>query len=217
MIERLLPDVIACAETREDTLDVELFPEEGASLGRAVDKRRREFVAGRACARIALGRLGIAPVAIPNGPRGEPLWPPGIVGSITHCAGYRACAAARSADVASVGINAEPIGPLPAGVLKEVASDRERAFIASARAGDGELDLGRLIFSAKEAVYKAWFPLTQRWLGFMDAELSLDLADATFHAHLLVPGPLVRGETVTEFRGRWTVDDGIACTAVLIA
>jgi len=216
LIERLLPDVVACAETREDVVDVELFAEEEASVGRAVDKRRREFIAGRACARLALGRLGIAPVAIPNGPRGEPRWPPGVVGSITHCAGYRACAVARSADVAAVGIDAEPNAPLPAGVLEEVASGPEREFIASARAGDRELDLGRLVFSAKESVYKAWFPLTQRWLGFMDAELSLDLAAATFRARLLVPGPRVRGEAVTEFHGRWAVEARIVCTAVVV-
>jgi 4'-phosphopantetheinyl transferase EntD len=215
LIERLLPDVVACAETREDALDAELFPEEEASLGRSVDRRRQEFITGRACARLALSRLGIEPVAIPSGPSGEPMWPPGVVGSITHCAGYRASAVARSTDAATVGIDAEPNAPLPEGVLEEVASETEREFIASAQSGDGELDLGRLIFSAKEAVYKAWFPLTQRRLGFMDAELSLDLAAATFTGRLLVPGPSLRGEPVSEFRGRWTLEDGIVGTAVV--
>jgi 4'-phosphopantetheinyl transferase EntD len=216
LIERLVPEAVACAETREDAVGIELFPEEEASVRRAVEKRRREFITGRACARRALDRLGVPVAAIPSGPRGEPVWPAGVVGSITHCSGYRACAVARSDAVVTLGIDAEPNVPLPDGVLEEVALGRERELVASAPGGDGAPDLGRLLFTAKEAVFKAWFPLTQRWLDFIDAELSVDLAGGTFRADLLVPGPVLGGQTLTAFDGRWAVEDGIVCTAVVV-
>jgi 4'-phosphopantetheinyl transferase EntD len=212
MIERLLPDAVAVASTRGDA-EVELFAPERSSVRRAVEKRRREFTTGRACARAALRQLGVAPVAIPAGDRGQPLWPPGVVGSITHCRGYRACAVARSGDVLSVGIDAEVHEPLPAGVLERVAFGRELALAADDGAG---VHLDRLLFSAKETVYKVWFPLTGRWLGFEDVELSVDVAAAAFRARLLVPGPLVEGTRLTELRGRWCVHDGIVATAAVV-
>lgn len=212
MIESLVPDNVETAETRHDILDVELFPEEVRSMGRAVEKRRREFITGRACARQALKQLGLAPVAIPSGPRGEPLWPPAIVGSITHCAGYRACAVAKRDDLHSIGIDAEPDAPLPDGVLEQVAFGAERALAVA----DGSLRTDRLLFCAKEAVFKAWFPLTGRWLGFEDAEVTADLATETFRARLLVPGPVVNGARLTEFLGRWCNEDGVICSAVVV-
>lgn len=213
MIERLVPDAVAVVSTREDLTDVELFPEEEEAVGRAVEKRRREFTTGRGCARLALGRLGIEPVAIPGGERGEPLWPEGVVGSITHCRGYRACAVARTGDVLSVGIDAEPHAPLPDGVLGQVAFGSELTMVA---AGDGGVCLDRILFSAKEAIYKTWFPLAQRWLGFEDVELTIDVGAATFHARLLVPGPVVGGAALTEFRGRWAVEDGLVGAAAAV-
>lgn len=212
MLDRLVPRSVATAETREDILDIELFPGERRSMGRAVEKRRREFVTGRACARKALGRLGLAAADIPSGPRGEPLWPAGVVGSITHCPGYRACAVARIRDVKSIGIDAEVNAPLPDGVLELVASKRERELIAIG----GSLCMDRLLFSAKEAVYKAWFPLAQRWLGFEDVELRVDIPQAAFSARLLVSAPVVAGVRLDEFTGRWHVEEGIICTAVVV-
>lgn len=214
MLDRLIPPFAACAETRADLLDTELFPSEIEALGRAVEKRRREFISGRACARLALERLGAPTVAIPSGPGGEPLWPPGVVGSITHCRGYRACAVARSDAALAIGIDAEPDAPLPGGVLEEVVHGRELDLVRSGPLDGDPTDLPRLLFSVKEAVYKAWFPLTGRWLGFEDAEVSIQ-ADA-FRAKLLVEGPIVGGARVTEFTGRWARSDGIICTAVVV-
>ena len=212
MIERLLPDTVVAVATREDRA-VELSAAEERSVGRAVEKRRREFVTGRACARLALERLGVTPVAIPSGERGEPLWPSGVVGSITHCDGYRACAVAKRADVAAVGIDAEVHAPLPEGVLEQVAFGRELAMVRGRHAG---VCLDRLLFSAKEAVYKAWFPLAGRWLGFEDVELTIGVDDAAFRARLLVPGPVVGGVALTEFRGRWCVEQGVVAAAVVV-
>ena len=213
MIERLVPDTVVVVSTREDLVDIELFPEEERSVGRAVDKRRREFTTGRACARLALERLGIAAVAIPNGERGEPLWPSGVVGSITHCRGYCGCAVAKGEDVVAVGIDAEVHEPLPDGVLEQVAFGRELEMVADRGAG---VCLDRLLFSAKEAVYKAWFPLAHRWLGFEDVELTVNVGRAEFRARLLVPGPVVDGARLTEFRGRWYVEEGIVAAAAVV-
>jgi len=219
VLEHLVPPSVACAETRGDRLDIDLYPSEREALGRAVDKRRREFTTGRACARDALTRLGVRVVAIPSGPHGEPLWPPGIVGSITHCRGYAACAVATADAVTALGIDAEPNEPLPPRVLEDVVRGRELDLVAAwprRTSAEDQVDPSRLVFSAKEAVYKAWFPLTGRWLGFEDVELAVDPAGSEFSARLLVAGPVVGGMPLTEFAGRWRLQNGIICTAVVV-
>lgn len=207
MLERLVPPYVATAETRHDLLDGELLGAEREVVGRAVEKRRREFVTGRGLAREALGRLGMPAGAIGSGSHGEPLWPEGVVGSITHCDGFRACAVARSTRVRGIGIDAEPDLPLPAGVVEDVVHGPEHALLDC----DLGVDAGRLLFSAKEAVYKAWFPLTGRWLGFDDAEVSVDADARTFRAVIRVDSAPVR-----TFSGRWAVERGTVCTAVVV-
>ncbi|MFC4530407.1 4'-phosphopantetheinyl transferase family protein [Sphaerisporangium dianthi] len=210
MIERILPDGVVAAELFDDPADVELFPEEEAHIAEAVDKRRREFTSGRHCARTALAKLGFPHVPVPPGERGSPIWPPGVVGSITHCAGYRA--AAVSLDVLSVGIDAEPYLPLPPGVLDAISLREERVMLAAL---GGDLHWDRVLFSAKESVYKAWFPLARRWLNFEDALIRID-GDGAFAASLLVSGPSVDGRMLTGFAGRWTVAGGIIATSVTV-
>jgi 4'-phosphopantetheinyl transferase EntD len=213
MVERLLPPQTTVVSTREE-IEVELFPAERAALGRSVEKRRREFVTARACARRALKALGIPVQPIPVGERGEPRWPSGVIGSITHCDGYRACALAHSGALAALGIDAEPNRPLPDGVLADVASREEREAIRRAAQADPSVSWDRLLFSAKESVYKAWFPLARRWLGFEDARVEIDRDARTFTARLLVPGPVVFGAPLGGFRGRWLVEDGLVVTAI---
>ncbi|HEY3978426.1 MAG TPA: 4'-phosphopantetheinyl transferase superfamily protein [Streptosporangiaceae bacterium] len=217
MIEEILLPAVAAAEEFGDRPDAVLFPEEEAVIGRAVEKRRREFTTGRACARAALARLGQPPVAILPGERGSPGWPPGIVGSITHCAGYRAAAVARASQVLAVGLDAEPDLPLPRGVLDVVSLAAERASLADlARSAPGP-NWDRMLFCAKESVYKAWFPLTGRWLGFEQAHITLDPAAGAFTARLLVPGPEVDGRELTAFDGRWLARGGLILTAISVA
>jgi 4'-phosphopantetheinyl transferase EntD len=216
MIEEILPQGVVAVDTREDLLEIELFAQERAALGRAVDKRRREFITARACARRALAQLGMPPLPIPVGERGEPCWPPGVVGSITHCAGYRACALARAAEIATVGIDAEPNEALPRGVLEEIARVEERPGVAELMGSEPAVRWDRLLFSAKEAVYKAWFPLARRWLGFEDAVVTFDRATRTFDARLLVAGPPLGESLLTELRGRWLVRDGLVLTAIAL-
>jgi 4'-phosphopantetheinyl transferase EntD len=133
MIGGILPQWVAWAEAFDDPPDATLFPEEEALLARAVDRRRHEFTTARHCARKALALLGVAPAPILPGWRGAPQWPPAIVGSITHCAAYRAAAVAHAASVASIGIDAEPHRPLPNGVLATIARPTEGAELRQLR------------------------------------------------------------------------------------
>lgn len=216
MIEEILPSAAATAEASDDAGDADLFPDEEAIVSRAVEKRRNEFATGRACARRSLERLGVPPGPIPAGERGEPIWPAAVVGSITHCDGYRAAAVARKTELLSIGIDAEPNAPLPDGLLPDVARREERPRLAALATEDPTVHWDRLLFSAKESVYKAWFPLAEAWLGFEDASLELNPAAATFSARLLVPGPTAGGRAIAGFEGRWLARDGLLLTAIAV-
>jgi len=209
MIERLLPPEVSAVAMRGDDPSLRPFPEEEAMLGQAVAVRRAEFIAARHCARQALRALGVAERPILRGPKREPLWPPGIIGSITHCTGYRAAAVARAAEVLTIGIDAEPHAEIPDRVELRILDDAERAWIASA---PSEIHWDRLIFSAKESVYKAWYPLAQTWLGFEDAQIAIDPNASAFHAKLLIDPP---PGVPRAFDGRYLVEDGLVVTAIV--
>lgn len=215
MIEELLPPVAVVSALRTDPPGATLFAEEEAQVARAVAKRRAEFTTVRHCARDALARLGVPPAPILPGPRGAPIWPAGVVGSMTHCDGYRAAAVARATDLHSLGIDAEPNDRLPDGVLEAVSLPEERDWIQRRRAVRPEVWWDRLLFSAKESVYKAWFPLTGRWLDFSEA-LITPVDDGAFTARLLVPGPTVNGVQLAGFSGRWATRGGIVATAITV-
>lgn len=215
MLEQILPDaavVIATTGERE----VELFAEEKLAVGNAVEVRRREFVTARACAREALAQLGHPDQPVPAGARGEPLWPAEIVGSITHCSGYRACAVAPLSELITIGVDAEVGEPLPAGLIGDIALPEERRWIELAAAEDPTVSWDRLLFSIKESIYKAWFPLTRSWLGFEDASVTIDRSRGTFSASLLVPGPTLGGRKLDGFSGRWLAADGLLLSAIAL-
>jgi 4'-phosphopantetheinyl transferase EntD len=214
VIAELLPPAARAAEAFGDDGEVGLSAAEERAVARAVEKRRREFATGRACARRALELLGLPAQPVPAGERGEPLWPAGVVGSITHCHGYRGCAVGRADELLTIGIDAEPHESLPDGLLGDVAAPAEAEMLRRLAAGAPEIHWDRLLFSAKEAVYKAWFPLARRWLGFEDAALEIDAGRRSFAARLLVPGPMVAGAELRGFEGRWQVRDGLVLTAI---
>jgi 4'-phosphopantetheinyl transferase EntD len=216
MIERILPSQVAAAESFGEDLAAELFPQEYVAMTRATESRRMEFATARACARAALARLGRPAVAVPRGAGGAPQWPEGVIGSITHCAGYRAAAVGLTRDVVSLGVDAEPNEALPdQGMLELVALSEERVRLGELAAGMPGICWDRLLFSAKESVYKAWFPLARCWLGFESADIVID-PHGTFTTRLLVPGPLVNGSPLTQLSGRWLADQGFLVTATVV-
>jgi 4'-phosphopantetheinyl transferase EntD len=230
MIDLILPEEAACAEAFDDDAEVALFPEEEAQLTKAVDKRRREYTTARHCARQALAGLGLAPAPIVSGDKGAPQWPDGIVGSITHTQGYRAAAVARASDIVTLGIDAEVHDALPDGVMSLVVRGGEAAHLQDLAALHPVVHWDRLLFCAKEATYKAWFPLAHRWLGFEDAEIALrpdlagdpavagDQTTGTFESRLLVPGPRPTpgAKPVKRFAGRFITTPTLVVTAIAV-
>jgi 4'-phosphopantetheinyl transferase EntD len=180
-LKDILPPGAVVAESR-DPLDGygALHPDEVPFMARAVEKRRRDFTAGRTCARRALAGLGFGEVAVVPGPSREPQWPPGVAGSITHAHGYVAAAVGWEAQIGSIGIDAEVLAPLEPGVAALVCTPAELRWIdAEAPAG---VEWATVLFSAKEAVFKAWFPVMHRSLDFQEVEVRVDPRSGAFTA-----------------------------------
>jgi 4'-phosphopantetheinyl transferase EntD len=213
MIASILPENVACAE-QIGVLSGILLKEEVHTVARAVAKRKLEFSAGRTCSRTALTKLGFPAQPIGSGAGREPLWPEGIVGSITHCDGYCAAAVARAEQIVSIGIDAEPNKILPREVLREIASRDE--LTALSHLPQNPISFDRLLFSAKESIYKASYPLTHKWLGFEDAEVVIDPHHCTL---LITISPSCASSLFLSdmcFRGRYLAMNGIIMTAVLV-
>ncbi len=216
VLGELLPPGVGVAEEFGNSVPGRLFPEEEAIVAGASGARRREFATGRHCAHQALAKLGITGTPVLAGTNREPLWPAGIVGSITHCPGYRAAAVARERECASLGIDAEPNQPLPAGVLDVIALPQEVPRLPVLAAAAPGVCWDRLLFCAKESVFKAWFPVARRWLDFGDADIVIDQARAAFTATLLVPGPRLPNGRLSELTGRFAVSHGLLLAAVAL-
>jgi 4'-phosphopantetheinyl transferase EntD len=211
-LSALLPAAAATAELRDDPGEVPLFPVEAEAVAGAVPARRRHFAAGRACARTALASLGLPAAAIPRRAGGAPGWPPGVVGSITHCEGFGGAAVAAATDLSCLGIDAEPNQPLPEEVLAlVVSSEEERRSLGRLQATEPQACADRLLFSAKESAYKAWSTTHEGWLDFADASVAFDPRRRRFQVHLngARPAPV-------PYEGRWSESDGILLTAVAV-
>lgn len=175
-----------------------LMAEEADCLSPCVaDKRRAEFAAGRYCARQAMLKLGDGEVAITMDGERSPIWPGGLVGSITHSGGYAAAAVARRKEFAGVGIDIEAMRPLEPAVVQRITTSTERHWLATARPG---VPWPLMLFSAKESLHKLLHPLTGITLGFRDAELQ-----AEGERRFLLRFRLLDRPAVVE--GSWTWDD----------
>jgi 4'-phosphopantetheinyl transferase EntD len=220
--ELLLPSLFA-ADIATEEVDLArdvigtLSPEEAASIPQARHGRLLEFTAGRHCARAALSRLGVAGASVLRGEDRAPIWPSGFVGSITHTrvreGGWCGAAVASSTRLRSIGLDAEHDSPLESKLWGRVLSATERSWLESQpEAARGYL--AKLVFSAKEAVYKCQYPLSHQFLEFAEVELPEPPTAETFSAILQCDAPPFRaGHT---FNGRHVRRFGLIATAVVL-
>lgn len=208
-----LHNVFACGGTTDVDL-TSIGREHGAPSESAVETRRREFAAGRLYAREALNALGLQGATIRRGDHGEPIWPRGITGSISHSAGLCLVVATPDTAVRSIGIDIEVATSLEPGLWPALCSAHELATLRHAAnpaiAGRRVLEL----FSAKEAGYKCQFPMTGEFIDFPAATVHFEAnrgrflieLERPFH-DLVGPSP-IRGVLAT-------VDDFVVSVALI--
>ena len=143
------------------------YVEEGQHLGSAVVARRNEFICGRRCARAALAQIEHAPVALPVDESGLPIWPTGYVGSISHSRGLCCAVAAAEDEVIALGLDIEKTTRLSPRAMARIVHPLEADCVGDSQA------LGSLLFSAKEAFYKAQFPTWGAQPNFKDLALQI--------------------------------------------
>jgi 4'-phosphopantetheinyl transferase EntD len=166
----------------DELASFELFPAELVTIRSAVAQRRREFSAGRYCARRALVGLGLANVEIPSGQDRAPVWPAGIVGSISHCDGYAMAAVAARSTLFALGIDCE--------LRRRVSVELSPAIVrpdecdGSGLTADPAGEWRTILFSAKEAVFKAVYQVTQEIVGFDAVQLRFSASGACFRANV---------------------------------
>ena len=160
-------------------------PAEAAAIAGAVPARVMEFHAGRAAARAAMAALGV-----PNAPVGmaadrAPVWPAGVTGSISHSATACVAAVGRPENWAGIGVDLEEATALAADLIPEICTSAERAWLG-AQPADARGLMAKLVFSAKEAVYKAQYPVTGQVFGFDALEIAIDRDESRFSARFTV-------------------------------
>jgi len=212
----LFPDCVRCACMRVQDAPQDLYDAERPFIERAVEKRRREFCAGRCCARQALRQLGFADAPIGQDENGAPVWPEGSVGAITHSSTYAAAAVARGDLLRGIGIDLETVSRVSAVISSKVLT-RPEELLLRAHADPGQRQrLLALIFSAKEAVYKCLHPIVQCRIGFEDARIVCDVRKPGIGIHLSARVLSVLPEA-RFLSGRWCCFNDTVCTAVWLA
>jgi 4'-phosphopantetheinyl transferase EntD len=197
----------ACVDSLDDVSESTMWPRENVAIAHAVDERRREFATVRWCARRALSRLGLPPAELLPDAEGVPRWPAGVVGSMTHCPGYRAAIVARSERLAGLGLDAEVHAALPGVADELVLCGDERAQVRELADAHPQIHWDRIVFCAKEAVFKALYPSTRQWLDFDDISMTVE-PDGTFQA---------RDAHGHDLTGYWLVDRGLVVTVTAVA
>ncbi len=176
-IGEALPEVDGMAMVAgfvDDNLD-DLDEGERAMVSRAVPKRQREFSTGRKLARLAMGYLDLPRDIIGRDSQRRPIWPEGMVGSITHAGDIVIAGIARSSSVTGFGIDLEEVDRVSENLYDKLLTENE---IETSKQADERLPA--LIFSAKEAGYKATNPIVGKFIGFHEAEVDVDWARRQF-------------------------------------
>lgn len=211
-VASLLAGPVVCHGGHIDALQAPLHEAEMQSVRGAVPRRVREFTAGRTAARIALQRLGYDDVAIPVGKRRQPVWPPGVTGSISHAGDYCVAAVCTRSSISSLGIDIEQATPLSDSLIELVCTPEEQARFARADGSTGLL--AKFAFSAKESVFKCLFPVYGEELEFHDVLLDLSLHEGRYTAH--VSRFALNSDSDLEVHGRFTCTSRLVISAAVL-
>jgi len=213
LAESVLPETVAVIARDPRLMPSTTDPSEREAVTRAVPARVAEYHAGRAAARAAMVALGAPPRPIPMGADRAPIWPQGLTGSISHTAQACVAAVGLSRDWMGIGVDLEEATTLDPLLVGQICTRSEQIWLGQQPAEERGL-MAKLIFSAKEAAYKAQYPISGKLFGFDALELTIDRNESKFEAQLLqAQGPFEMGAV---FAGNYVHAAGLLVTAVTI-
>lgn len=212
LIQSLFPKKVEGHISEEMGLLDALYPEERELIIYAIEKRQKEFAAGRLCAKEGLFKLGIINFPILKDGKGAPIWPEGIGGSISHTKGCNGAVVARISKGESLGLDIEKIDRLEEELWEYLFVEEEREWLKTK--DDESQKYASILFSAKEAFYKAQYQLTHSWLGFHDVMIELTETEEKFVIHLLIETGKWKKDS--KFEGRYKIFSGYVASGVWI-
>jgi 4'-phosphopantetheinyl transferase EntD len=218
LLATLFPGGVVAAELREAGDPTQLTNDEMRPVEHALPQRRREFAAGRLCARRAATELGIIDLTLPMNHDRLPRWPAALVGSITHTSGYCGVVVAERTRYRSIGLDAEVVGQVTEDVWPHLFTPSETAWLR-ARPRREQLRCAAAAFSAKEAFYKCQFGVTSRWLEFDEVvlDLSFDGPDAGTFGVSLRARVEALDDTLPRAAGRFRFHGGLVLTGMALS
>ena len=221
-VEKLLPGSVLVAIATPDMWEHPVKPAEESAILSSVDKRKREYRAGRHCASKVLSQLGVENFPLLNDQQRAPIWPTSIVGSLTHCDNFCCVVATNKPDIISLGIDAEPLAALPNETTALICHNSELLSLQTTGLTEGYWR--KVIFSAKEAFYKAYFPLCRQYLDFLEAKVKIQpgktssqkfITHGEFVIQLLTP-PHPALYNQQSFSGRYLITHSHILTAITL-
>ena len=177
MLPNPFPDHISfCLLPIHSTSNQKLHPAEENYFNQLSSVSRKEqYRSGRICAGEVLSKLGTLGQPVLRDPQTrEPLWPEGISGAITHSGKWAAAAAGKTSDVSGIGIDLEDLErQVDSRISRHVCIPEEQKWLQECEEDCLEQNL-KIIFSAKESIFKAFFPYTRTYLHFHDARILME-------------------------------------------
>jgi 4'-phosphopantetheinyl transferase EntD len=210
-LEDLFPPQIRCVFSNQPPQSLDLPPAEADATRNMRAKRLREFVHGRTCARLALARLGVPECPIPVGEHRAPAWPDGIVGSISHSGNHAAAVVAYESECQGLGVDLEDNESLDESLVQMVCRPEEIDRLGRA---EDKLIIAKIIFSAKECVYKCIWPTVLHFIEFQEIEIQLDTEARSFSA--LPHSARLPIDLIKNVRGRYVTTDELIISAAYI-
>jgi len=190
MNSSFFPKKISFASAEDWMWETPALPEEESLLSQtAADKRLREFRAGRHCAHAALEKLGCNKAPILRGARGEPLWPEGNCGSISHAGARCLAIAASKDDYLSIAVDIEKNRLIKDDTLERISHPEERVQLEQAPKKFSQANVRAILFSLKECVHKIYYPLNYHTLDFLDVKAVMDWQQQRFSIKIISPKP----------------------------
>jgi len=203
VIEHTCPEDVSLFSARKIPEEFELLPAEQQATKNFAQKRMLDFRRGRYCARMALSRFGRENEAIPVGASRGPVWPSGIIGSISHCDGTSVAAVYAGDALLGIGIDLESLQVLEPAMVDQVCGPEERQWLACHHS---DRQLSTVVFCIKEAIYKSVWPHLRRFIEFRDVSVIPKLGENTFVAKS-ASSSLSR-DLIAGVSGSWTISSG---------